>query len=308
MNIIVMREADASARRITLTTGRIILGAIVLFGVVPVVLGGLAFWLSGLGNPLARGAGGHQVTGLQQTVARVQRLRDLSGTELSGLARDIGTLQAQTSRLDVLGSRLGALADIRPTVWHTANPAPSAVAGLGKEANWTVAGLQSLSARLHAALAYKEMELTALGTVLAARQVNANTTPGGWPVRGGWISSPFGPRPDPFTGRPGFHPGVDIAALVGTPVRAMAAGIVIFAGLDGGFGRLIKVFDGHSEVTMYAHLSARYVHVGEIIHKGQLLGRVGDTGYSTGPHLHFEVLLHGAPINPIGFLHIADRH
>lgn len=306
MNIILMREADASARRITLTIGHLVFGATLLFGVVPLVLGALAFWVSGLGGPLPSGASG-QSGGLQQTVARVQRLRELSRTELSGLAQDIGTLKAQTSRLDVLGARLGALADIRPTVWHVPNPAVSQPADLGKDTNWTLTSLQALSAKLHTALAYKEMELTALGAVLAARQVDANTTPGGWPVRGGWISSPFGPRPDPFTGRPGFHPGVDIAAPAGTPVRAMAAGIVIFAGPDGGFGRLIKVFDGHSEVTMYAHLSARYVHVGEIIHKDQLLGRVGDTGYSTGPHLHFEVLLHGAPINPIGFLHIADR-
>ena len=306
MNIIVMREADASARRITLTIGHIALGAMLLFGVVPLVLGGLAFWVSGLYAPPASGTRG-QLRGLQQTVARVQRLRALSRTELSGLAQDIGTLRAQTSRLDVLGSRLDAFADIRPAVWHVPNRAPLMPTDPSKDANWTLASLQTLSAKLHAALAYKEMELTALGAVLAARQVNANTTPGGWPVRGGWISSPFGPRPNPFTGRPGFHPGVDIAAPTGTPVRAMAAGIVIFAGLDGGFGRLIKVFDGHNEVTMYAHLSARYVHVGEIIHKHQLLGRVGDTGYSTGPHLHFEVLLHGTPINPIGFLHIADR-
>lgn len=306
MNIIVMREADASARRFTLTAGHLVLGAIGLFGVIPLILGTLAFWASGSGGPLAPDVG-RRATGVQQMVSRVQRLRDLSRTELSGLARDIGGLQAQASRLNVLGARLGTLADIRPTAWPRKGPDPSVVSDPGKAANWTVAGLQNLSARLHAALAYKEMELTALGAVLAARQVDASTTPGGWPVRGGWISSPFGPRPDPFTGRPGFHPGVDIAAPVGTPVRAMAAGIVIFAGLYGGFGRLIKVFDGHSEVTMYAHLSARYVHVGEIIHKGQLLGRVGDTGYSTGPHLHFEVLLHGAPINPIGFLHIADR-
>jgi murein DD-endopeptidase MepM/ murein hydrolase activator NlpD len=88
----------------------------------------------------------------------------------------------------------------------------------------------------------------------------------------------------------------------------MAAGIVIFAGGDGGFGRLVKVADGHGKVTMYAHLSARYVHVGEVVHKRELLGRVGDTGYSTGPHLHFEVMLHGVPINPIGFLRLADRH
>lgn len=305
MNIILMREADASGRPVALTVGKLLLGAAVLFGLVPLLLGGAAFLLlRGQASSRQQPAG---AAAPAQGFAQMQQLKDLSRVDLSGLARQIGLLTARTSRLDVLGERLSALAGIPPDVFRFPHNPPLGGEVPAKSAHWTVASLENLSSQLRAALAYKQVQLTALAAVLAAHRVVANTTPGGWPVRGGWISSPFGPRPDPFTGRPGFHPGVDIAAPVGTPVRAMAAGVVIFAGGDGGYGRLLKIFDGHSEVTMYAHLSARYVHVGEVVHKGQLLGRVGDTGYSTGPHLHFEVLLHGAPINPIGFLHLADR-
>ncbi|HUW99080.1 MAG TPA: M23 family metallopeptidase [Acidiferrobacter sp.] len=306
MNIIIMREADATGRRATLTLGHLALVAVTLFVAMPATLGGLAFWLMSLRSRAAVADLPPSTT--QQAEARAQQLQVLSRTELSSLAREIGRLTARTSRLDVLGARLSALAGIPPDVFRFPHTPPLGGEAPLKTQNWTVGGLENLSAQLRTTLTYKQMQLTALAAILAAHRVTASTTPGGWPVRGGWISSPFGPRPDPFTGRPGFHPGVDIAAPIGSAVRAMAAGVVIFAGNDGGFGRLVKIFDGHSEVTMYAHLSARYVHVGEVIHKGELLGRVGDTGYSTGPHLHFEVLLHGAPINPIRFLHLADRH
>ncbi|MHB8254685.1 MAG: M23 family metallopeptidase [Acidiferrobacter sp.] len=302
MNIIVMREADATGRRVTLTLSHLVLSAVFLFGLIPATLGGLAFWLTSLRSA------GQPVSVASQTVAQIRRLQHLSHAELSRLAREIGRLTARTSRLDVLGARLSTLAGIPASVFHFPYTPPLGGEIPVNSKSWTVTGLETLSAQLRTTLARKEIQLAALAAVLAAHRVTANTTPGGWPVLGGWISSPFGPRPDPFTGRPGFHPGVDIAAPAGTPVRIMAAGVVIFAGPDGGFGRLVKVFDGHGEVTMYAHLSARYVHVGEVVHKGELLGRVGDTGYSTGPHLHFEVLLHGTPINPIGFLHLADRH
>jgi len=302
-----MREADATGRRVTVTLSQLVLGAVALFGLLPFTLGGLAFWFMSLHYRSVAIGANQPLSTIQQAVAQVRQLQALSHTELSQLAREIGRLTARTSRLDVLGARLSTLAGIPADVFHFPYTPPLGGEIPLKTQNWTVTDLEGLSAQLRTTLAYKEMQLTALAAILAAHRVTASTTPGGWPVRGGWISSPFGPRPDPFTGRPGFHPGVDIAAPIGTAVRAMAAGVVIFAAADGGFGRLVKVFDGHSEVTMYAHLSARYVHVGEVVHKGQLLGRVGDTGYSTGPHLHFEVLLHGAPINPIRFLHLADR-
>ncbi len=304
MNIIILREGDARSRPVSVSLRAMVVGALTLFGVLPLALGALAFWLVAAYDPGASAAAGVPTAALGQA----RRLAQISHADLSRLAATVGRLRARASRLDALSARLGTLAALRGqplamrAAFTTVQSAP--IAG----ADWTVAGLKAVAHNLKSDFMRRSAEMTVLASVMAARRVMALTTPGGWPVRGGWISSPFGPRPDPFTGRPGFHPGVDIAAPIGTPVRAMAAGIVIFAGGDGGFGRLVKVADGHGEVTMYAHLSARYVHVGEVVHKRELLGRVGDTGYSTGPHLHFEVMLHGVPINPIGFLRLADRH
>lgn len=305
MNIILIAERDGYAQRRTFTLNQVIMGIASLFLVVPLVLGGMAFWVSRSIHPADRLPG--RDAQVAQTTAEVQSLRALSHSDLAQLATRVGQLAAKTSRLDLLGARLSALAGLSGNALKGQNLPVTSSSWVGSTGTQTVTSIRTLTDGLRQALADQQVELASLAAVLAARQVTALTTPHGWPVRGGWISSPFGPRPDPFTGRPGFHPGVDIAAPVGTPVRAMAAGVVIFAGLNGGWGRLVKVYDGHSEVTMYAHLSARYVHVGQVITRGTLLGRVGDTGLSTGPHLHFEVLLHNQPINPIGFLDLADR-
>ncbi len=304
MNIIILREGDGHSRPVSVSLRAMVVGGLTLFGVLPLALGALAFWLVAAHAPGTPAAGGAPTAALGQA----RRLARISHADLSRLAATVGRLRARASRLDALSARLGTLAELRgqPVALRAAFTTAPATPMAGVD--WTVAGLKAVAQQLKADFMRRSAEMTVLASVMAARRVMALTTPGGWPVRGGWISSPFGPRPDPFTGRPGFHPGVDIAAPVGTPVRAMAAGIVIFAGGDGGFGRLVKVEDGHGEITMYAHLSARYVHVGEVVHKHELLGRVGDTGYSTGPHLHFEVMLHGVPINPIGFLRLADRH
>ncbi|MDA8389840.1 MAG: peptidoglycan DD-metalloendopeptidase family protein [Gammaproteobacteria bacterium] len=306
MNIIIMR--DGLARPLTVSIERILAMMAALL-ILPVALGSALFWLHAW-HVRRSGTGRLGGTTVQREAAEVQQLQMSSRDTLAQLARQVGRLTAQASQLDAMGARLRQLAGLpaAPARAQVAAPLRAGWHAASLNPNVNVAALQALAGELARQLGQRQVELAALTHVLAAHAVRRMTTPGGWPVRGGWISSPFGPRPDPFTGRPGFHPGVDIAAPVGTPVRAMAAGIVIFAQTDGGFGRLVKVFDGRGEVTMYAHLSAAYVHTGEVVHKGTLIGRVGDTGYSTGPHLHFEVTLNGMPINPIGFLHLADRH
>jgi murein DD-endopeptidase MepM/ murein hydrolase activator NlpD len=113
-----------------------------------------------------------------------------------------------------------------------------------------------------------------------------------WPVQG-FVGSPFGPRGD------GFHPGIDIPEPWGTPVAAAAPGTVSFADYDDGYGKLVVVAHGYGVRTFYAHLSAILVGVGESVSAGSLLGRVGSTGESTGPHLHFEVRVRGAAVDPL---------
>ncbi len=123
-----------------------------------------------------------------------------------------------------------------------------------------------------------------------------------WPVSG-TITSPFGWRSNPFGGAPDFHPGLDIAAPMGTTVTAAASGTVILAQWYGGYGNFILIDNGGSVSTGYGHLSAIYVSVGQTVQRGQAIGAVGSTGHSTGPHLHFEVRFNGKPVDPTPRLH-----
>jgi murein DD-endopeptidase MepM/ murein hydrolase activator NlpD len=119
-----------------------------------------------------------------------------------------------------------------------------------------------------------------------------------WPVRGP-ITSPFGMRTDPVTGRYALHSGVDIGVDYGTPIRAAADGLIIFAGWYGGYGNLITIDNGDSYSTLYAHCSAMYVSINQRVERGQVIGAVGATGYATGPHLHFEIRKNGVPFDPL---------
>lgn len=131
-------------------------------------------------------------------------------------------------------------------------------------------------------------------TLMAAR-------PEGWPVHG-WISSGFGPRVDPVSDKPGFHTGVDIANDTGTPIHVTADGVVAFAGWEGGYGKLVVVNHGNGYSTYYGHMSEIKVPVGKPLHRGDVVGLMGATGNTTGPHVHYEVRLYGAPIDPIKYM------
>lgn len=129
----------------------------------------------------------------------------------------------------------------------------------------------------------------------------APSQPNLWPVEGRLIGA-FGIRTDPFSGEGAMHMGVDIGAPTGTPVRATADGVVIYAQMESGYGKLIRVDHGNGVQTYYAHLSSFYVTVGQDVRRGETIGAVGSTGRVTAPHLHYEVRVGGAPMNPGHYL------
>jgi murein DD-endopeptidase MepM/ murein hydrolase activator NlpD len=135
----------------------------------------------------------------------------------------------------------------------------------------------------------------------------ANAAPNLWPVEG-QITGSFGERIDPFNGEGAFHSGVDISANVGSSVIAPADGVVTFADFLGGYGRAIMVDHGHGITTRYGHLSSFAVAAGQYIHRGDTLGYVGLSGRSTGPHLHYEVRINDAPVNPYKYLRLTVAH
>jgi murein DD-endopeptidase MepM/ murein hydrolase activator NlpD len=116
------------------------------------------------------------------------------------------------------------------------------------------------------------------------------------------VSSGFGTRSDPLRGRPAEHRGVDLPGTMGTPVRAAAAGIVRVAGRRGGYGELIELAHADGTETRYAHLSHILVRPGDVVEQGQVIGRMGSTGRSTGSHLHFEYRIGGTPVDPLRYL------
>ena len=126
--------------------------------------------------------------------------------------------------------------------------------------------------------------------------------PIGVPVKAVHVSSRFGYRLDPFLKRPAFHAGVDFVAAAGTTVRATAAGIVINAGWSGGYGQMVEIDHADGVSTRYGHLSAFLVSVGDRVEAGAPIGRVGSTGRSTGPHLHYETRRNGKTVNPAIYL------
>lgn len=154
---------------------------------------------------------------------------------------------------------------------------------------------------LETQLEKREKSLAELVNFLEEQKLTLMATPSIKPVDG-WYSSEFGYRISPFTGRRAFHEGVDIAANYGSPVKATAKGIVIHAGYKSGYGRLVTVDHGFGYVTRYAHNSKVLVNVGDRVEKGQVVSKVGNTGRSTGPHCHYEVLINGIPVNPLEFI------
>ena len=148
---------------------------------------------------------------------------------------------------------------------------------------------------------YNYLRSSNLSRVEFFRRWHLNAQPNMWPVDGVLMSS-YGERSDPFSGEGAYHTGVDISAPTGTPVHATADGIVMFADRSGGYGRLVIIDHGNGYETYYAHLSRVDVIDGQEIRQGELVGAVGATGRVTAPHLHYEVRVHKAPVNPYRYL------
>jgi murein DD-endopeptidase MepM/ murein hydrolase activator NlpD len=154
----------------------------------------------------------------------------------------------------------------------------------------------------------RERQMKVLEDLLLTSRLQKDVQPAGWPIAAGYITSPFGARTDPFTGLRGYHPGIDFAAAEGSSVLAVASGIVTQAGEEEGhegYGEMVEINHGNGYVTRYGHNERVLVKVGDRVQRGQVVARMGSTGRSTGPHVHFEVLLNGQQVNPAQYIQAA---
>ncbi|HOX46940.1 MAG TPA: M23 family metallopeptidase [Myxococcota bacterium] len=147
----------------------------------------------------------------------------------------------------------------------------------------------------------REGSIRELETYLREQKARLSSTPSVWPTRG-WMTSGFGMRQDPYTGKSTMHHGIDISNQLGVPVVAPASGVVTFAGISGGYGKVIVVDHGFGIRTRFAHLEEMEVAVGDRVDRGDKIGGVGNSGRSTGPHLHYEVELNGVTENPMNYI------
>lgn len=147
----------------------------------------------------------------------------------------------------------------------------------------------------------KEQSVIELWESLSEQQGLLSATPNIKPARG-WLTSGFGYRISPFTGKSALHAGLDVAAAPGSPVYAPADGIIVFASYDESYGKIVTIDHGYGITTRFGHLSQIYVQIGQRVSKWDVLAAVGNTGRSTGPHLHYEVRINGTAVNPRNFI------
>jgi len=234
----------------------------------------------------------------QQDLARIER--DVND-QVGALATRVGRMQAQLIRLDALGKQLTEVAQLKRGEFDFDEP-PSVggpeTAGEGP----VVPALDAMLDTMDAQIDDRRRQLTALQNLIMTRELARQVVPGGRPVESGYISSLYGQRTDPFDGNQASHHGIDFAAVAGTQVLAVADGVVSHTGTDGGYGRMVEITHGNGYVTRYAHNAKLLVKPGQTVRRGDPIALMGSTGRSTGPHVHFEVLRDGRPMNPLSFV------
>ncbi|MDJ0929175.1 MAG: M23 family metallopeptidase [Gammaproteobacteria bacterium] len=240
----------------------------------------------------------NSLTAYQSTV---DELRNESRENLDALALRVGELNASVIRLNALGRRLTGMAGLEDGEFDFDNPPAlgggpeiPAVATAGARATSLLADIEALDDSLFV----QEAQLNVLEDLLLNRKLRQRVYPKGRPVRAGYISSSFGRRTDPFTGKSAWHRGVDFAGKRGAEIVAVAAGVVTWSGDRFGYGKMVEINHGNGYVTRYAHNEENLVAVGDHVKQGQTIARMGSSGRATGPNLHFEVRHLGRPVNP----------
>ena len=305
MNIILVsgKRAKARALTLTLTTPHLAVGAVAtLLGVLVLAFGLQYFMLryaSSIDSPLLTAL---VLNAQQEQNEKTQSyLRD----SLNAMASKLGEMQAQMLRLDTLGERLARTAGFKPQefMFDQAPGRGGAVSTLPTY-DLSLGDLNRQVDLLTKQVDDRTEKLAILDALMIVDSAKKKLLPSALPVEGGLFSSNFGWRIDPFSGTRAFHEGMDFMAKSGTPAHAAAGGVVISSEFHPQYGNMVEIDHGNGLITRYAHLSKRDVKVGDVVLSRGTIGAVGNTGQSTGPHLHFEVRQNGAPLNPTRFLRL----
>lgn len=228
--------------------------------------------------------------------------------QLQALTVKMATLQARLVRLDALGERIAGVAKLDKGEFDFSQPPAlggpeTSDLGIAYESPDFIQAIDQLVERVDD----REQQLEILETLLANRKIEDDIFIAGRPIVKGWMSSAFGRRTDPFTGRIASHEGVDFAGKEGSSIVTVASGVVTWSGERSGYGQMVEINHNGGFMTRYAHNKENIVKVGDIVKKGEAIALMGSSGRSTGPHVHFEVYKHGRPVDPATYIHRASR-
>ena len=305
MNVVIFGRGFGKPRQISLSGTMVAFLGTVVAGVLMAAAFAGGYWYSAnTGSGVSMNRFANVTREIESQRVAIETTRQETEDTLDALAINIGQMNARVIRLDALGRRLTEMADLDdgefnfesdPAIGGPEEPYESGSAVAVPD---VVVAMQNLDRQLD----NREAQLGSLESVLMSQNLSERVYPQGRPVKSGWMSSYFGKRTDPFTGKPAYHRGVDFAGKEGAEVIAVADGVVTWSSNRYGYGEMVEINHGNGYATRYAHNSSNLVAVGDEVRKGQTVALMGDTGRATGPNLHFEVLHKGKRVNPVSFI------
>jgi len=305
MNVVIFGKGLGTPRQVNLTGLSAGLALTVVAGIIM-----SAGFVAGSWNASRTGSGvsNDQIEGLtgqlQEQRVSIESIRQENEDTLDALSIRIAQMNARMIRLDALGRRLTDMADIDDGEFDfdsdpaMGGPEEPMAAGSNVAIPEMLEAMNTLGAQLN----NREEQLDVLESVLMNQNLKDRVYPQGRPVNAGWLSSYFGKRTDPFTGKLANHTGIDFAGKIGAEISAVADGVVTWSADRYGYGIMVEINHGSGYSTRYAHNSENLVSIGDEVKKGQTVALMGESGRATGPNLHFEVLHNGSRVNPVKFI------
>ena len=301
MNVIILLDKRKKSLKLSSGAAALILGGALAAAALA------AFLVGGAVNESEELSEARRVNALKEDV--LKELKARAQTSLNTMASRLSLLQSHVTRLDALGSRLADAAELEGFEFESSPGLGGPHEGLGSvsgggQPSFPQFDFFSEVDELERALQDRHTQLSALEALLRNRRLEEQALPAGAPTisDGTWVSSLYGYRSDPLTGAREFHQGVDFAGKLGTMITAVADGIVIWSAPRHAYGNLVEISHGNGYVTKYAHNRQNLVSVGQKVEKGEVIALMGNSGRSTGPHVHFEVVKNGKNVNPGRYL------
>ncbi len=226
-----------------------------------------------------------------------------SQEKLQAMTLSLAELEARMTRLDALGQHLTQVADLQEGEFDFSAPPGLGGPNTGENSQALSSGaIGSELDRFEARLQNREQQLAMLESLLTNRKRQEQALLSGRPVKGGYMSSHYGWRTDPITGKRSMHSGLDFAGKAGSDVVAVASGVVTFAGRDAGYGNVVEISHGDTYTTRYAHNKENRVAIGDVVRKGDTIALMGSSGRSTGSHVHYEIYKNGRSVDPSSYV------